>query len=114
MTTTLAAPSPWRTTCAFPATAVLRIEEMPAQARWGVEKLLCSLPAAPVVAPLCDELDTAWFTRWQRTPAGYFCREILHAPAAELREFERALDKISREYNFTARVEMRPYHGQHV
>lgn len=113
MTTTLAAPSPWRATCASPATAILVIEGMPARARWGVEKLLCALPPAPVVEPLIDAHDTAWFTRWHRTPEGYSCREVIHAPTPQLREFERALDALAGEAGFEAQLTMRPYHGRH-
>ena len=114
MTTTLAAPTSWRAACAAPVTAVLSVEGMPAGARWDVEKLLCSLPPAPVTEPILDEWDTAWFTRWQRTPEGYSCREILHAPQAELRHFERALNVLAREHGFVASVETRSYHGRHV
>ncbi|WJY68493.1 hypothetical protein [Corynebacterium auris] len=106
MTTTLAAPAT--------VTAVFSVDGMPAGARWDVEKLLCSLPAAPVVEPLIDEWDTAWCTRWRRTPEGYSCSEVLHAPQAELREFERALNVLAGEHGFVASVEMRPYDGEHV
>ncbi|SDR83429.1 hypothetical protein [Corynebacterium timonense] len=106
MTITLAAPAT--------VTAVFSIDGMPRGARWDVEKLLCSLPPAPVVEPLVDEWDTAWFTRWQRTPEGYSCREILHAPLADVRDFEHALDVLAGEHGFVARVDIRSYHGRHV
>jgi len=114
MTTTLAAPVSWRAACAAPVTAVFSVEGMPAGARGDVEKLLCSLPPAPVVEPLLDVFDTAWFTRWQRTPEGYSCREVLHAPQADLREFERALNVLAGEHGFVASVEVRAYNGRHV
>ena len=115
MTTTLAAPTSWRAACAAPVTAVLSIEAMPASARWDVEKLLCSLPPEPEVAnPIFDAWDTEWFTRWTRTPEGYSCREIIHAPTADVREFERALNVLAGKHGFVAGVETRSYHGRHV
>ncbi|CAM4340772.1 MULTISPECIES: hypothetical protein [Corynebacterium] len=57
-----------------PITAVSSVEGIPAGARWGVDELLCSLPAVTVVEPLPEVFDTACFTRWQRTPEGYSCQ----------------------------------------
>ncbi len=114
MTTTLVAPTSWRATCAAPTTAVVRVDGMPGRARRDVEKLLCSLPAEPTAAdPLFDVWDSAWFTRWTRTPEGYSCREIIHAPTADLRDFGRALDVLAGEHGFVASLDVRSYHGVH-
>lgn len=85
--------------------AVLRIAGMPVRLRRDVEALMVEhLPTqGSWAAPGTDPLEADWCTRWRREGAGRTgCRQVLTAPAAELRAFDRALRGLAEAASFDA------------
>ncbi|WP_448854087.1 hypothetical protein [Corynebacterium frankenforstense] len=85
--------------------AVLRIAGMPVRLRRDVEALMVEhLPTGGSwVAPGTDPLEADWCTDWRREGAGRTgCRQVLTAPAAELRAFGRALRELAEATSFDA------------